>query len=114
MLDNGGCTTGATVSGGVRDGQLRPDGGVNFGLEIPGSDGNFFEDVLAGSGVTLPTLVLLGCQIINADVHNQMDGSILDGRLSAVASASLTCPDESGLQEDDITAKMRVTVDAAK
>jgi hypothetical protein len=112
MLDSGSCLAdGITVSGTVNDGQLRGDGGVNFGLQIPGSDGNFFEDVLAGSGFKPPQslFVLLGCSIINKDTENQMDGSILGNRLSAIASASLDCPGGRGG-----TVNMSVAIDATK
>lgn len=111
IQDAGGCSSGSTVSGAVRQGQLRDDGGVNFGLEIPGSDGNVFEDLLAGSGVS-DDPDLLGCAIINKDLENQMDGSILGADLSAAASASLDCPRITIIT--GIPVNMRVTVDATK
>lgn len=85
------CTTGSTVTGEVLNGTLREDGGVNFGLDVPGSDGNFFEDVLAGGGVNFEIAEALGCAIETADINNHMDGSIVGGRLRAANSARLDC-----------------------
>ena len=112
LIETGGsCTSGSTVSGEVSQGQLRDDGGVNFGLEIPGSDGNFFEDVLAGSGVSNDP-DLLGCALTNADIENQMDGSILGGNLQAAASASMDCPRLTEITTHSV--HMSVTIDVTR
>lgn len=87
----GDCATGSTVTGELINGTLREDGGVNFGLDVPRSDGNFFEDVLAGSGVNFTSIEALGCALRNADLNNHMDGSILSGQLRAANSAGLLC-----------------------
>lgn len=108
---SGSCASGSTVSGAVSQGHLREDGGVNFGLQIPGSDGNFFEDVLAGSGVSNDP-DLLGCATINADLENQMDGSILSDNLLAAASASLNCPRLTAITTHPV--HMSVAIDATK
>lgn len=110
------CLTGSTVTGAVMNGTLREDGGVNFGLDVPESDGNFFEDVLAGSGVNFAIAEALGCAIEVADVNNHMDGSIVTNRLRAANSARLDCASPmitaAGDTITDLT--MRVAVDATR
>lgn len=100
MLALEGCANGNSVSGAVTDGQLREDGGVNFGLRVPGSDDNIFEDFLAGSDIQLEGLRMLGCVVEAKDEDNQMVGSVLDGVISAAASAAVSCPDDEDGDED--------------
>lgn len=105
------CVDGSTVTGEVLNGTMREDGGVNFGLDIPGSDGNFFDDVLAGSGVNFPVLEAFSCSIEVIDINNHMDGSIVDGRLRAANSARLNCEDTSETLEN---LTVRVSIDASR
>lgn len=113
----GDCLDGSTVTGEVINGTLREDGGVNFGLDVPRSDGNFFEDVLAGSGVNFSSVEALGCALVNADVNNHMDGSIVSDRLRAANSAGLDCwqaPPDQSPPPDTTQFAMRVSIDAIR
>lgn len=105
------CIEGSTVTGEVLNGTIREDGGVNFGLDVPGSDGNFFDDVLAGSGVNFSVLEAFSCAIQVIDTNNHMDGSIVNGRLRAANSARLSCENTSETLEN---LTVRVSIDAAR
>jgi len=114
----GDCASGSTVTGEVINGTIREDGGVNFGLDVPRSDGNFFEDVLAGSGVNVSPIQALGCTLDVADVNNHLDGSIVDARLRAANSAQLSCAQaviiRGAVPDTTNVITMRVTVDATR
>lgn len=114
FIDAGGdCAGGSTVTGEVINGTIREDGGINFGLDVPRSDGNFFEDVLAGSGVNFSPTEALGCVLNPADLNNHMDGSVLTNRLRAANSAGLNCTQNPDSLPPPPFA-MRVSVDATK
>jgi hypothetical protein len=87
----GDCAGGTPITGEVAGGEIRDDGGVNFGMTVPGGDANLFEDVLAASGINFTQLEALGCSVVAGDVNNQMVGAILSNRLEAVTSAGLSC-----------------------
>ncbi len=107
------CAGGSTVTGEVINGTLREDGGVNFGLDVPRSNGNFFEDVLAGSGVNFSPTEALGCGLVAADLNNHMDGSIVADRLRTANSAGLACAQNPDSLPPPAFA-MRVSIDATK
>lgn len=101
VLADAGCSAGSTMSGALVDIDFRQDGGIDFGLDVPGSDNNMFEDFLVGSGLQFDHIRPLGCGDPQAlggpggakDEVNHLDGTLLEARLRAAASASMTCPD---------------------
>jgi hypothetical protein len=114
----GDCASGIPITGEVSGGDIRDDGGVNFGMVVPGGDANLFEDILAGSGINFGQLEALGCSVVAGDIDNQMVGAILSNRLRAVTSAGLNCT-QAGKDEDVGTTNqtfstfaMRVSIDA--
>lgn len=97
---DGSCDAISPVSGEVQQGRIRADGGLNFFMEVPPLEGpvkgedNIWEDIFAGTGVTVPALII-GCGLDNVD--NQMNGALIGPNrttLSASASASLTCEED--------------------
>lgn len=72
MLGQCGTTTGSVVSG-----SLRTDGGINFGLQIPGSDPNAF-------------FFLTGCAFVSGTgiFNGLISGSTLDATMGAVIACS--------------------------
>lgn len=114
----GDCASGTPISGRVSGGEIRDDGGVNFGMTVPGGDANLFEDILAGSGINFGQIEALGCTVVAGDTDNQMVGAILSNRMEAVTSAGLSCT-QAGKDEDVgstnqtfSTFAMRVSIDA--
>lgn len=75
---SGGCTE--TVTGTV-SGAIRVDGGLNFGIQIPGGNPNEFEDIT-------------GCQFQSGD--QQFNGTLSGNTLSVSASALYLCPNNQG------------------
>lgn len=114
----GDCASGTPVTGEVSGGEIRDDGGVNFGLIVPGGDANLFEDILAGTGINFGQLEALGCTVVAGDTNNQMVGAIISSHLEAVTSAGLSCTqagkdeDVGGTNETFSTFAMRVSIDA--
>ncbi|MFV1988204.1 MAG: hypothetical protein ACC682_13045 [Gemmatimonadota bacterium] len=114
----GACSQGTPITGEVSGGEIREDGGVNFGMTVPGGDANLFEDVLAASGINFSQLEALGCTVVAGDVNNQMVGAILSNRLEAVTSAGLSCV-QAGKDENVGSSNqtfssfgMRISIDA--
>lgn len=116
----GSCSGGVPITGEVTGGEIRDDGGVNFGMTVPGGDANLFEDVLAASGINFDQLEALGCSVVAGDVNNQMVGAILSNRMQAVTSAGLSCTqagkdeDLGGTNETFSTFAMRISIDATR
>lgn len=124
------CSGGSTMSGVLVDIDFRQDGGIDFGLDVPGSDGNMFEDFLVGSGLQFNQILPFGCSDPQPagsageakDELNHLDGTLLADRLRAAASASMKCPDgsqpivledETGKQEiaQEATIQVKISVD---
>lgn len=135
VLAEADCSQGSTMSGALLDIDLRQDGGIDFGLDVPGSDGNIFEDFLVGSGLEFSQSEFLpfGCGDPQPDGSagdakdnlNHLDGTLIADRLRAAASASMKCPDgtqpvvligESGQQEliQEATVQVRITTDLTR
>ncbi|MDX1395407.1 MAG: hypothetical protein R3195_13545 [Gemmatimonadota bacterium] len=116
----GDCASGIPVTGNVTAGEVRDDGGVNFGMTVPGGDANLFEDILAGSGINFDQLEALGCTVVAGDIDNQMVGAIIANRMEAVTSAGLTCTqagkdsDVGSTNQTFSTFAMRVSIDATR
>lgn len=100
VLAEGDCAAGSTMSGSIIDIDVRQDGGIDFGLEVPGTDGNMFEDFLVGSGFDFGDVKPFGCSDPEGDGAageakdeiNHLNGTLIGARLRAAASASMKCP----------------------
>lgn len=133
VLAEGDCLSGSTISGALVDINFRRDGGIDFGLDVPGSDGNMFEDFLVGSGLEFQDVLPFGCSDPQPagtageakDQLNHLDGTLLADRLRAAASASMKCPattppvvleDETGDEDivQEATIQMRIGTDLTK
>lgn len=133
VLADRDCSAGSTMSGVLVDIDFRQDGGIDFGLEVPGSDGNIFEDFLVGSGLQFDDIRPFGCSDPEPsgsagsakDEVNHLDGTLLANRLRAAASASMKCPDftervvlgdEEGAQEiaEESTVQVKIGADLAR
>lgn len=84
---NRGSITGSFIIKGDRplsgsiSGRIQTDGGVSFGLTVPGSNPNGFE-------------AATGCVVTSAD--NELKGTISNGVMSVSASFHAACPNGSG------------------
>lgn len=133
VLAEADCVVGSTMSGVLIDIDFRQDGGIDFGLDVPGSDGNIFEDFLVGSGLQFDDIRPFGCSDPEPagsagtakDEVNHLDGTLIADRLRAAASASMKCPDftekivledETGEQEiaEESTIQVKISADLTR
>ncbi len=79
---SGSFTQGApcdTLSGNITQGAIRSDGGVSFGITVPGADPNAFN-------------ALTGC--VATAAGSQFNGIVSNRTMDASVSMVLNCPDE--------------------